>query len=131
MSDKTKCYTCHGMTGRGDGAATEDFWPKPGTNEKFPNRGLHDEWGNPLKPRNLTLGQYRGGRRPVDLFRRMYAGIKGTPMPAFGGTALKDAEIWDLVNYVMSLPYSGEAALVVARRGGSMWRNSKRNRAER
>ena len=105
LSDKTKCYTCHGVTGRGDGGATEDFWPKPGTNEKYPNRGLHDEWGNPLKPRNLTQGQYRGGRRPVDLFRRMYAGIKGTPMPAFGGTALKDAELWDLVNYVMSLPY--------------------------
>jgi mono/diheme cytochrome c family protein len=67
---------------------------------------LHDEWGNQLKPRNLTLGQYRGGRRPVDLFRRVYAGIKGTPMPAFGGTALKDNEIWDLVNYVMSLPYA-------------------------
>ncbi len=106
MSDKTKCYTCHGFTGRGDGAATEDFWPKPGSTVNYPNRGLHDEWGNPLKPRNLTLGQYRGGRRPVDLFRRMYAGIKGTPMPAFGGSALKDTEIWDLVNYVMSLPYS-------------------------
>jgi len=58
-----------------------------------------------LQPRNLTLGQYRGGRRPVDIFRRVYAGIKGTPMPAFGRTALKDDEIWDVVNYVMSLPY--------------------------
>lgn len=109
MSDKTKCYTCHGPTGRGDGGATEDFWPKPGTNEKFPNRGLHDEWGFPLKPRNLTSNQYRGGRRPIDIFRRMYAGIKGTPMPAFGGTALKDEELWDLVNYVMSLPYQQKA----------------------
>jgi len=106
LSDKTKCYTCHGVTGRGDGSATEDFWPKPNSSEKFSKRGLHDEWGNQLKPRNLTLGQYRGGRRPVDLFRRVYAGIKGTPMPAFGGTALKDDEIWDLVNYVMSLPYT-------------------------
>lgn len=106
LSDKTKCYTCHGYTGRGDGGATEDFWPKPGSTEKYANRGLHDEWGNQLKPRNLTLGQYRGGRRPVDIFRRVYAGIKGTPMPAFGGTALKDNEIWDLVNYVMSLPYT-------------------------
>lgn len=112
MSDKTKCYTCHGMTGRGDGGATEDFWPKPGTTEKYTERGLHDEWGFVLKPRNLLQGQYRGGRRPVDVFRRMYAGIKGTPMPAFGGTALKDAEIWDLVNYVMSLPYSSKQAPV-------------------
>ena len=120
MSDKTKCYTCHGMTGRGDGGATEDFWPKPGSTEKYANRGLHDEWGNQLKPRNLTLGQYRGGRRPVDLFRRMYAGIKGTPMPAFGGTALKDEEIWDLVNFVMSLPYSSQQATPAAAPAGHM-----------
>ena len=105
MSDKTKCYTCHGMLGKGDGAATEDFWKKPGTEELYPRRGLHDAWGNQLQPRNLTLGQYRGGRRPVDVFRRVYAGIKGTPMPGFGKTALKDAEIWDIVNFVMSLQY--------------------------
>lgn len=109
LSDKTKCYTCHGNTGRGNGGATEDFWPKPGSTEKYDLRGLHDVWGNPLQPRNLRLGQYRGGRRPVDVFRRIYAGIKGTPMPAFGGTVLKDEEIWDVVNYVMSLPYESES----------------------
>jgi mono/diheme cytochrome c family protein len=27
-------------------------------------------------------------------------------MPAFG-TVLSDEEIWDVVNYVMSMPYSG------------------------
>lgn len=105
MSDKTKCYTCHGPLGRGDGVATEDYWKKPGSEEMYPRRGLHDSWGNPLPPRNLTLGQYRGGRRPIDVFRRIYAGIKGTPMPGFGKTALKDEEIWDVVNYVMSLQY--------------------------
>jgi mono/diheme cytochrome c family protein len=41
----------------------------------------------------------------VDLYRRIHAGIKGTPMPAFN-TALKEEEIWDLVNYVMSVPYA-------------------------
>lgn len=105
MSDKTKCYTCHGMLGKGDGLATEDFWKKPGSELMYSRRGLHDAWGNPLRPRNLTLGQYRGGRRPVDLFRRIYAGIKGTPMPGFGKTALKDEEIWDVVNFVMSLQF--------------------------
>src|SRR5581483_8681855 len=35
LSDKAKCYTCHGPLGRGDGAATEDFWPKPGSTEKY------------------------------------------------------------------------------------------------
>lgn len=109
LSDTGKCYTCHGVTGRGDGGATEDFWPKttskPGVKEFYARRGLHDVWGQPLQPRNLTLGQYRGGRRPIDVFRRIYAGIKGTPMPGFGRTALKDDQIWDIVNYVMSLQY--------------------------
>jgi mono/diheme cytochrome c family protein len=106
LSDNTKCYTCHGMTGRGDGSSTEDFWKDPFTNQFYEKRGLHDIWGNPLKPRNLTLGQYRGGRRPIDLFRRLYVGIKATPMPAFGGGKITDEQLWDIVNYVMSLPYS-------------------------
>lgn len=111
MSNRTKCYTCHGPLGRGDGGAVDDFWPKPGTSEKYDKRGLHDLWGNKLEPRNLTLGQYRGGRRPVDLYRRVFAGIKGTPMPAFGGTVLKDEEIWDLVNYVMSIPFEPKSPM--------------------
>lgn len=105
MSDKAKCYTCHGAKGRGNGPAVEDFWKKPGSNETYAKRGLHDTWGNPLPPRDLTRGQYRGGRRPIDIFSRVYAGIKGTPMPAFGGTVLKDSDIWDIVNFVMSLPF--------------------------
>lgn len=62
-------------------------------------------------PRNLRQGVYRGGRRPVDVFYRIYAGVNGMPMPAVGppspgapGT-LTPAEIWHLVDYVMSLPY--------------------------
>jgi len=96
--------------GRGDGPQTEDFQPKPGSSEKFPVAGLHDDWGHHLLPRDLTRGIYRGGRRPIDLYRRVYAGIKGTPMPPFGGTVLNDDEIWDLVNYVMSVPYDGPGA---------------------
>ena len=40
----------------------------------------------------------------MDIYRRIYAGIKGTPMTGFG-TSLSEAEIWDLVNYVMSIPF--------------------------
>jgi mono/diheme cytochrome c family protein len=127
LSDKTKCYTCHGHTGRGNGPATEDFWPKPGSTEKYENRGLHDVWGNKLPPRNLRLGQYRGGRRPLDVFRRIHAGIKGTPMPAFGGTVLKDEDIWDIVNFVMSLPYEPETPSAGAEPAPQMAATSSRH----
>ncbi len=63
------------------------------------------------RPRNLRQGIYRGGRAPYDIYRRIYAGINGTPMPAVGppspgapGTLTND-EIWNLVDYVLSLPY--------------------------
>jgi mono/diheme cytochrome c family protein len=101
---KTKCDTCHGPQGLGDGGQTVSVQKDPATNQDYPLPGLYDNWGNPLQPRNLTTGIYRGGRRPIDLYRRMYAGIKGTPMPPFG-TVLTDDEIWHLVNYVLSIPF--------------------------
>jgi mono/diheme cytochrome c family protein len=57
-----------------------------------------------IDPRNLRLGVYRGGRRPIDLYYRFFAGINAVPMPGVGGT-VKDEEVWHLVDYVMSLPY--------------------------
>jgi hypothetical protein len=62
-------------------------------------------------PRNLRQGIYRGGRAPVDIFYRIYAGINGAPMPAVGPASpgaqgtLTPGEIWNLVDYVKSLPY--------------------------
>ena len=38
-------------------------------------------------PRNLREGTYRGGRRPLDLFWRIAAGIRGMPMPGIGPAA--------------------------------------------
>ena len=55
------------------------------------------------RPRNLRLGIYRGGRRPVDLYWRIRNGIDGTPMPA--GQKLTDEQVWSLVDYVRNLPY--------------------------
>ncbi len=104
MGQRAKCATCHGESGRGDGSQTLAVQKNPMTNADYDTPGLFDDWGNPLKPRDLTRGIYRGGRRPVDLYRRIHVGIKGTPMPAFG-TVLKDEEIWDLVNYVTHIPF--------------------------
>ena len=62
-------------------------------------------------PRNLRLGVFRGGRRPLDIYRRIHAGINGAPMPANAKTSpeatvgLSPEEIWNLVDYVRSLPF--------------------------
>jgi mono/diheme cytochrome c family protein len=62
-------------------------------------------------PRNLREGIYRGGRRPLDLFWRIAAGIRGMPMPGIGPAAqgaqgsLSQQEIWQIVDYVQSLPF--------------------------
>lgn len=82
------CSKCHGDDGRGQ------------TKE---NRG-NDAWGRPTRAADLTSGMLHGGRRPLDIYRRIFNGINGTPMPAFGG-ALKDEPdtIWDLTAYVLSV----------------------------
>jgi len=111
LSAKAKCAACHGITGKGDGPQTEDI------QQGFTVPGLFDQWKNPIKPRDLTRGVFRGGRRPIDLYRRLFAGIKGTPMPAFGGTVLNDDEIWDLVNYVLSIPHNKNQSASTEKRG--------------
>ena len=61
-----------------------------------------DDWGEDLIPRDLTSGIFRGGRRPIDIYRRITAGINGTPMPAVPDT-LTDDDRWAIVHYVLSL----------------------------
>ena len=114
LAERSKCASCHGDAGYGNGPSTMDFLKL--ADGPAPQRGLYDSWGNPVQPRDLTRGQFRGGRRPVDIYRRIAAGIKGTPMSAFG-TVLTEAEIWDLVNYVLAIgedPMAGQRAAASA-----------------
>lgn len=109
LSADLNCFACHGEAGFGDGpqqfAITKDLE----TGKDNPKPGLYDTWGNPNPPRNLHTGIYRGGRRPIDLYARIHAGIKGTPMPAFG-TKLKDQDIWDIVNFLYSVRFDAPEA---------------------
>jgi mono/diheme cytochrome c family protein len=113
-----QCINCHGPTGLGDGGdRIYDDWndakdkmlkADPDHPEKIAE--LFSLPIQELKPRNLRMGIYRGGRRPLDLYRRVFAGIKGAKMPAGGATPQKPAglsneEIWNLIDYVRSLPY--------------------------
>jgi mono/diheme cytochrome c family protein len=112
LNASAKCATCHGDAGLGNGDQT--LRVQQGQTEP----GLFDDWGHPIQPRNLTSGIYRGGRRPIDIYRRIYAGIKGTPMTGFGTVfqgpldddeALGEDDLWHLVNYVLSIPFEERA----------------------
>ena len=102
-SKKAQCVSCHGKSGKGDGVQTLVFH-KNSKDKKYKIPGLHDDWGNLAQPRDLTKGVFGGGQRPIDIFRRIHSGIKGTQMVPFGGTGLKDTEIWDIVNYLIAMP---------------------------
>lgn len=104
LSNNLNCVACHGDSGLGDGIQTYSITVNTETQKPNLEPGLYDTWGNKIKPRNLRLGMFRGGRRPIDVYARIEAGIKGTPMPAFGGK-MTEQQKWDLVNYILELPH--------------------------
>ena len=64
----------------------------------------YDAWGNPAPAADITARMLHGGRRPLDIYRRIHTGINGTPMPAFGQSLAETPEvIWNLVHYVQSI----------------------------
>jgi len=83
------CSKCHGEDGRGQ------------TRDNLESK-LVDVWGHPTRAADLTSGMLHGGREPIDIYRRIYAGINGTPMPEFKtALAAEPDTIWDLVSYVL------------------------------
>lgn len=68
--------------------------------------------GHPIKSRNFKAGVFKGGRDDVELYRRIAAGMPGTPMPAFG--TIPPEQIWKMVTYIQSLsdPAAQEQAWV-------------------
>ncbi len=81
------CAACHGQYGAGDGPTAGDY---------------DDDWGYPLRPRNLAKGVFRAGAEPADLYRSIATGINGTPMPSYSGSIAPE-DIWSLVHFIQSL----------------------------
>ncbi len=115
QSAKANCVKCHGTLALGDGQRDDyDEWNRAYVDLKLEPSDIAAMGALPIRnihPRNLRLGIYRFGRRPLDVYRRIHAGIAGTPMPGVGpatpgaeGTLTPD-QIWHLVHYVRSLPY--------------------------
>ena len=94
LSKRVDCAGCHGRNGAGNGPRVWD--PESGSYL------LRDLWGKEVRPRDLRAGQFHGGGRPQDLFRRVDQGIKGTPMNGFH-EVLSPEEVWDLVHFIQAL----------------------------
>ena len=125
---KGACSGCHGNFGLGDGNTTfsvdkpflddwtKENWPKLKDVEAERQAPIRAAAGilekRSLRPRNLRLGVYRGGRRPIDLYYRLRHGIEGTPMPGLEITTgaadpkkLTAEDIWSILDYVRNLPF--------------------------
>ena len=123
--EKLECAGCHGPRAMGDGPSFVEqkifndvvFNGNPSERETRLNAyddkvkelwtQKLDDWGNPLRPANLNRGIYKGGRRPIDLYWRIAKGITGAQMPAHY-PGIDHAQIWDIVNFVLALPYQPE-----------------------
>jgi cytochrome c oxidase cbb3-type subunit 2 len=84
---QAKCWECHGNGGKGDGDKAA---------------GLKDDLGFPMRPADLTSGQFKSGPKVEDIFRTMSTGLSGTPMPSFRDS-FPEADRWALAYYVLSL----------------------------
>jgi mono/diheme cytochrome c family protein len=87
---KRECFKCHGRDGRGGLAGGIDVGK--------------DAWGFTDSAADLTSGMLHGGQRPLDVYRKIYGGINGSPMPAFKDALSAEPDtIWQLTHYVLHL----------------------------
>lgn len=82
---KQNCNKCHGEQGKGDGQ------------EK-----MVDDEGYVMRPRDLTLGIFKGGHDFASIYYRIANGMPGTPMPS-SSKALMPEQMGELAHYVRSL----------------------------
>jgi DMSO reductase family type II enzyme heme b subunit len=94
---KFACIQCHGETGRGDG-----------------QQEMFDEEKMPTRPRDFTLGIFKGNPDPASLYRRVAYGMPGTPMPA--SSTMTPEQMVDLVHYIRSLSTDEQRQAAVAKR---------------
>ena len=81
------CNKCHGNFGRGGSMGNVEIGK--------------DAWGNEGSAADLSSGMFRGGDRPIDIYRRISSGINGTPMPSFKKTFQDNPDdIWHLVHFI-------------------------------
>lgn len=108
-----KCGECHGADGRGDGLAAATAKNSDGTRSHV---------------FDFTYGVYKGGARPLDVYRTFVTGLDGSPMPSYDQSIPVVADRWALVHYVRSLGRSKGAAFYASER--PRWRDPLQDQPE-
>lgn len=94
------CSKCHDQDGRG---------------QALENLAMKDVWGFPTRAADLTSGMLHGGNRPLDVYRRIYSGVNGTPMPSSAAALANEPDtLWDLVAFVLSISNTRRAGAIPA-----------------
>jgi mono/diheme cytochrome c family protein len=88
---RQNCAACHGETARGDGRQDQI-----------------DSKGRPTRPRDLTAGIFKGSPSPEHVYRRIVAGLPGSPMPM--SPYIYGPDAWHLTHYVLSLSSPSQQA---------------------
>ena len=76
-----QCASCHGASGKGDGAMAAKLKSKPA---------------------DLTDAEWKHGPSDGEIFTLIRDGAKNAGMKAYRGV-LSERQMWDLVNYIRSL----------------------------
>ncbi len=97
------CHHCHGDDGRGNG-----------------DMPLLDDSGRPTRPRDLVYESFKGGQESDSVYRRIFAGMPGTPHPACRN--VPEATLVDLVHYCLSL--SRDPKLELTNHERAIWADS-------
>jgi DMSO reductase family type II enzyme heme b subunit len=94
---KQSCHSCHGNEGRGDGQQV-----------------MVDNDGLPTRPRDLTMGIFKGGHDPASIYRRLILGMPGTPMP--NSANLAPEQLVDLTHFIRSLSNEDQRNAAILKR---------------
>lgn len=79
---KGTCFTCHGVTGRGDGPAGLELRPKP---------------------RDFTNPHFHELRTDGELFWVIRHGSSGTRMFSYAPSVITEEEAWKVIHYIRTL----------------------------
>jgi mono/diheme cytochrome c family protein len=102
LTEEAGCFKCHGDDGRG--RTTDNA------------QGFNDVWGFKTRAADLTAGMFHGGNRPEDIYRRIFSGINGTPMPSFEAKLSSEPDtFWHLVHYVQFVSSARRREVMAAR----------------